>query len=131
MNPKGIWVLLLVFAAVCQAADLKPAKVLEIRDASEVGANTVSNSSEGLSGAPGFVPAVLSRCRLTVVIDKTSYTAIYPANNHLKITDFHPGDFISARIEGNKLLIKTLDGKEMKSKIVSHEAIEGDASPAK
>ena len=107
-----------------------------------MGANTVADSSEGIvslpaSGSPGFVPALLSRCRLTVAIEKTSYTAVYPVNKHLKITDFNPGDFISARIEGNKLVIKSLDGKEMKSKILSHEAIEATtqekpaASPAK
>lgn len=136
MNRKVILAMLLTVTAVCQAADFKPAKVLEMRDASEVGANTVADSSEGIvslpaSGSPGFVPAVLSRCRLTLAIDKTSYTAIYPVNNHLKITDFNPGDFISARIEGNKLVIKTLDGKEMKSKIVKHEPIEASASQAK
>ena len=131
MNRKHIFVLLFAISTLCQAADFKPARVLEIRDASEVGASTVSDSSEGLSGAPGFVPAVLSRCRIAVAIDKTSYTAVYPVNKHLKITDFSPGDFISARIEGNKLVIKTLDGKEMKSKIVSHEPIQASASPAK
>lgn len=124
MNCKRILVLLFALSALCQAADFKPARVLEIRDASEVGANTVSNSSEGLSGAPGFVPAVLSRCRIAVAIDQTSYTAVYPVNKHLKITDFNAGDFISARIEGNKLVIKTVDGKEMKSKILSRESIE-------
>ncbi len=131
MNRKGIFVLFLTLSALCQAADFKPAKVLEIRDASEVGANTVADSSEGLTGAPGFVPAVLSRCRIAVAIDKTSYTAVYPVNKHLRVTDFNPGDFISARIEGNKLVIKTLDGKEMKSKIVKHEPIETPASPKK
>lgn len=131
MNGKGIFVLLLALSAVCQAADFKQAKVLEMRDASEVGANTVSDSSEGVTGAPGFVPAVLSRCRLTLAIDKTSYTAIYPVNKHLKSTDFSSGDFVSARIEGNKLVIKTLDGKEMKSKILSHEAIDAKASQSK
>jgi hypothetical protein len=123
MNRKLIFALFLALSTLCQAADFKPAKVLELKDASEVGANTVSNSSEGLAGAPGFVPAVLSRCRLVVAIDDTSYTAVYPTSKHLKITDFNPGDLISARIEGNKLVIKTLDGKEMKSKILSREAI--------
>lgn len=137
MKPKSILVLFLALGALCQAADFKSAKVLELKDASEVGANTVSDSSEGLAGAPGFVPAVLSRCRLTVAIEKTSYTAIFPVNKHLKIGDFNAGDFISARIEGNKLVIKTLDGKEMKSKIASHEPVEAvpqekpASSPAK
>lgn len=132
MNGKRILLLVLALVSLCAAADFKPAKVLEIKDASEVGANTVADSSEGIvslpaSGAPGFVPALLSRCRLTVAIDKTSYTAVYPVNKHLKITDFNPGDFISVRIEGNKLVIKTLDGKELKSKIVSHEPVEATA----
>lgn len=124
MNGKYIFVLLLALSSLGRAADFRSAKILEIKDASEVGANTVADSSEGLTGAPGFVPAVLSRCRLTVAMNKTSYTAIFPVNKHLKITDFNPGDFISARIEGNKLVIKTLDGKEMKSKIASREPIE-------
>ena len=114
MNGKYIFVLLLALSSLGRAADFRSAKILEIKDASEVGANTVADSSEGLTGAPGFVPAVLSRCRLTVAMNKTSYTAIFPVNKHLKITDFNPGDFISVRIEGNKLVIKTLDGKELK-----------------
>ena len=133
MKRQRIFALILALGVVCHAADFKPAKVLEMRDASEVGANTVSDSSEGLAGAPGFVPAVLSRCRLVVAIDGTAYTAVYPASKHLKVTDFNPGDLISARIAGNKLVIKTLDGKEMKSKILSREASEsrsGEKPPA-
>ena len=124
MKYKWIVALFLSLGALGYAADFKSAKVLELKDASEVGANTVSDSSEGLAGAPGFVPALLSRCRLTVAIDKTSYSAIFPVNKHLKITDFNTGDFISARIEGNKLVIKTIDGKEMRAKIASQEPIE-------
>jgi hypothetical protein len=124
----------LVVAALCStvalcstlvwAADFKSAKLLEIRDASEVGANTVTDSSEGLTGTPTFVPAMLSRCRITVELDGTSYTALYPVNKHLKITDYNPGDLVPVRIEGKKLVIKTLDGKEMKAKIAHREPLE-------
>ncbi len=126
---KGKWILVVLLACVSlsHAADFKPAKVLELKDASEVGANTVSDSSEGLAGTPGFVPALLSRCRLIVAIDKMSYTAVFPANKHLKISDFNAGDFISARIEGSKLVIKTLDGKVMRAKIASREPLEAAA----
>jgi hypothetical protein len=124
MTMRGILGAVLLLSCLCHAAEFQRAKVMEIRDASEVGANTVANSSEGVTSAPGFVPAILSRCRLTVALENTSYTAVYPANKHLRITDFSPGDFISARIEGNKLVIKTLDGKELKAKVTDREPME-------
>lgn len=114
---------LLFLSLLAWAADFKPAKLLDVHDASEVGANTVTDSSEGLTGTPTFVPAFLSRCQITVALNGASYTAIYPVNKHLKIADLNPGDFIPARIEGNKLLIKTLDGKIMKAKIVRREPL--------
>ncbi len=114
----------LLCSLLAWAADYKPAKLLEVQDASEVGANTVTDSSEGLTGQATFVPAIISRCRVTVALNGTSYTAIFPVNKHLKIADLSPGDFIPARIESNKLVIKTIDGKEMKAKIVRREPLE-------
>jgi len=121
----GVFLLLSVLA---WAADLKPAKILDVHDASEVGANTVTDSSEGLTGSATFVPAFLARCQITVALNGNSYSAIYPVNKHLKMADLNAGDFIPARIEGNKLLIKTLDGKVMKAKIVHREPL--SAPPA-
>jgi len=106
------------------AGDFKPAKLTDIRDASEVGANTVTDSSEGLTGTPTYVPAMLSRCLITLELDGTRYTAVYPVNKHLKVTDFTPGELVPARIEGNKLVIKSLDGKELKAKISHREPLE-------
>jgi len=120
---KRVLVAVVFCSLIAQAANFKPARVVEIRDASEVGANTVTNNSEGvIQGNPTFVPALLSRCQLTVELDGTNYTALYPVNKHLKITDYNPGDSVPARIEGNKLVIKTLDGKEVKAKIASRQA---------
>jgi len=118
---KKVLGMLLFCSLLAWSADFKPAKLLELRDASEVGANTVSDSSEGLRGAPKFVPAMLERCRVTISLEGTNYSAIFPVSKHLRITDFNLGDFIPARIEGNKLVIKTLDGKILKSKIVNRE----------
>jgi len=128
MKARSTLGLLLLLSCLCSAAEFRQAKVLEMRDASEVGANTVADSSEGIvtlptAGTPGFVPAMLSRCRLTIAVDNTSYSAIFPVNKHLRVTDFNPGDFISARIDGSHMIIKTLDGKQVKAKIVSREAI--------
>ena len=54
--------------------------------------------------------------------DVNVVTAIFREDQHFKITDFNPGDSIQARIEGKKLVVKRLDGKEMKSKIIRQEA---------
>lgn len=121
---KRILATLLLFTSLAWSAGFKPAKVLDVRDASEVGANTVADSSEGVTGAPSFVPAMLSRCQITVALEGTSYAAIFPVNKHLRIGDFAAGDSISARIEGNKLIIKSLDGKELKSKVARREPVE-------
>ena len=126
---------ILVLVALCSvawAADFKSAKVVDIRDASEVGANTVTNNSEGVQGAPTFVPALLERCRLIIELEGKTYTALFPASNHLKITDYASGDSIPARIEGNKLVIKTLDGKVVKAKIAERQALDSkpDANQA-
>jgi hypothetical protein len=127
---KRILAILLAWSCLAWAADFKPAKLLDVRDASQVGANTIADSSEGVTGAPAFVPAFLSRCQITVALDGRSYTAIFPVNKHLKVGDLNTGDFIPARIEGSRLVIKTLDGKQMKSKIVSREPLES-AHPEK
>jgi len=114
-------VLVCVLSTVAWAADYKDAKVVELRDATQVGAATVYSTSP--SGPPSTdVPAIAYRCYLTVELDREQYSAIFPVNNHLKISDFNSGDIIPARISGNKLLIRTLDGKEMKSKIVEHKS---------
>jgi hypothetical protein len=60
------------------------------------------------------------RCYLTVEIDHERYSAVFPVNQHFRLSDFNTGDEIPARIEGNKLVIRTPDGKQMKSKIVEH-----------
>lgn len=120
---RSLGVLLLLTAAAW-AADFQSAKLLEARDASQVGANTVADSSEGITHDATFVSAVLSRCQISVALEGQSYTAIYPVNKHLRMADLIVGELIPARIEGNRLVIKTLDGKEMKAKIVRREPLE-------
>ena len=105
------------------AANYKDATVVELRDATQVGTAEVSNTST-VGPYAKDVPAMVFRCYLTVEIEHAKYSAIFPVNQHLKMSDFGAGDTISARVDGNKLVIRTPDGKEMKSKIV-------DRTPAK
>lgn len=119
--------IIFVLSAAVNAADYKLGKVVEIHDASSLAESAVSNhpvSAQGGGGATASIPSQFLRCALTVALDGTSYTAVFREDQHFKITDFNTGDPIQARIEGKKLVIKRLDGKEMKSKIIRQEPIE-------
>jgi hypothetical protein len=115
---------LLLVSAVASAADFKLAKVIDIRDASSLAAEAVASHPVAVQSGAGqttSVPGAYLRCEMTVALDGTNYTAVYPENQHFRMTDFNAGDMIRARIEGKKLVVKSLDGKEMKAKIIRQE----------
>jgi hypothetical protein len=113
--------LLCVLSTLSFAADYKDATIVELRDATEVGTAEVTNTNT-VGPYAKDVPAMVYRCYLTVEIDHEKYSAVFPVNQHFRLSDLNTGDTIAARIEGNKLVIRTPDGKQMKSKIVNHSA---------
>jgi len=120
-----------LLGTVASGADYKLAKVIEIHDASSLAAEAVANHPVAVQGGGGQTTSIggqSMRCQITVALEGTSYSAVYPVDQHFKITDFSAGDLISARIEGKKLVLKRLDGKEMKARIVRQEPIAA-ASP--
>jgi hypothetical protein len=122
---KGFLAVLVLLATSAAAADFKLGKVVEIHDASALAEAAVANHpavAQGGGGATASIPSQYLRCELTVALDGTNYTAIFREDQHFRITDFNPGDQIKVRIEGKKLVVQRLDGKEMKSKIVRQEA---------
>ena len=127
LKMRGFLPVILFLTVAANAADYKLGKVVEIHDASSLAETAVANhpvSAQGGGGATASIPSEFLRCELTVALDGTSYTAIFREDQHFKITDFNAGDQIQVRIEGKKLVVKRLDGKEMKSKIIRQEAVE-------
>jgi hypothetical protein len=123
------WILSLffVFSIAANAADFKLGKLVEIHDASSLAEAAVANhpvSTQGGGGATASIPSEFLRCELTIALEGTNYTAVFREDQHFKMTDFTAGDPIQARIEGKKLVVKRLDGKEMKSKIIRQEPTE-------
>ena len=111
--------LLCVLSSFAFAVDYKDATIVELRDATEVGTAEVTNTTT-VGPYAKDVPAMVYRCYLTVQIDHEKYSAVFPVNQHFKLSDLSTGDTIPARVEGNKLVIRTPDGKQLKSKIVEH-----------
>ena len=124
---RGFLPVVLLLTVAASAADYKLGKVVEIHDASSLAETAFSNhpvSAQGGGGATASIPSEFLRCELTVALDGTNYTAIFREDQHFKITDFNAGDQIEVRVEGKKLVVKRLDGKEMKSKIIRQETAE-------
>jgi hypothetical protein len=121
---KRILGALLLLSSVARGADFKRAKVLDVHDASALAEAAVANHPVAIRAGgeqTTSVPSEYLRCEITVTLAGTSYTAVYPEDQHFKITDYSAGDMIPARIEGKKLVLKRLDGKEMKAKILRQE----------
>jgi len=118
---------LLLLSSLAWAADFKLAKVLEVRDASSLAEAAVANHPVAIRAGgeqTASVPSQYLRCEITVALEGTSYTAVYPVDQHFKTSDYSVGDMVPARIDGKKLVLKRLDGKEMKAKIVRQGPLE-------
>jgi hypothetical protein len=122
----------LLLSSFALAADFKLAKVLDVHDASSLAASAVANHPVAIQAGGSqttSVPSQQLRCEITVEIEGTSYAAVYPVDQHFKMTDFSAGDLVHARVDGKKLVLKRLDGKEMKSKIVRQGPVEATTAP--
>jgi hypothetical protein len=113
---------LLLCSILAAAADFKTAKVIEVRDASELGAN-VDTDVKGDGKTTTISPGIAYRCEVTVALEGVKYTAIYASSKHLNPSELVAGESILARVEGNKLVLQVPDGKQAKAKIVSRIAV--------
>jgi hypothetical protein len=98
---------LILFSAIAAASDFQQVKLLDV----------ASYTSPQLIAGATPILVEHNMFTLTVAIDDMSYSASYYARRHAKSSDFIVGDMIPARIDGDKLVIKTADGKEMKARI--------------
>jgi hypothetical protein len=132
VHVECILCVMLLFVTVTSAADFKLAKVVEVHDASSLAETAVPNHPVAVQAGQATttsIPSQYLRCEITIALEGTNYTAVYPVSEHFKTTDFAAGDMISARIEGRKLVLKRLDGKEMKAKIARQEAAQPAPAP--
>jgi hypothetical protein len=124
---KRLLAMFVLTTSFANAADYKLAKVLDVRDASSLAEAAVANhpvAAQAGGGVTASIPSQYLRCEMTVALDGTQYTVVFREDQHFKITDFNPGDPVQVRIEGKKLVLKRLDGKEMKSKILKQGPVE-------
>jgi hypothetical protein len=116
---KRVLIALLVCCSGMAAADFQQVKLLDVAP---------YKSPQLIAGATPIL-VEHNMFTLTVAIGDLSYSASYYAQRHVKSSDFIVGDSIPAKIEGDKLVIKSADGKEMKARITRRERLTPESKP--
>jgi hypothetical protein len=102
----------LVLCGVAWAGDFQQVTLLDVQAFDRPGMAVSANG--------GYSSTVINynMFTLTVPLDDQEVSATFYAGRHFKSSDFVVGDSISARIDGEKLIIRDHEGKEHKARIV-------------
>jgi hypothetical protein len=103
-----------MISALAVAQDFQQAKLLDVTAYTTAGPSIVAPNG----GMPVIIPTSRNMFTITVALRDMSYSAQYSQTRHFKPSELIVGDLISARIDGDKLVLKTSDGKDIKAKIV-------------
>jgi hypothetical protein len=108
-----LFIVVVLLASLASAADFQTAKILDVQPYTEHGAPIVAPNN----GHPVLIDTSDSMFTLTVAIGDMGYSANYRSGRHFKSSEVIVGDSIEACIDGDKLIIKRPDGKEVRAKI--------------
>jgi hypothetical protein len=118
--------IILLGAASLWAQVSDHAKILDVRSFSEPGSPIVAPNN----GHPVIIATSNDLFILQVLIGDMAYSGQFPVSRHVKPADFIVGDFVSASIVKDKLVVASLGGKQINGKIVRRERVAGnDPSP--
>ncbi len=114
---KYIIFLLLAMTGWALAADFQQAKVLDVRVATAPN-NSALGRWAASDGGSVVIPSTVNTITVTLSLGDFVYTAQYRELRHFKASDLVIGDSAPARVDGDKLILKGSDGKEVKGKII-------------
>ena len=114
------WItLLLALSATALAADFQNGKLLDIQPFKQPGTPVIAPNN----GFPVVIPTSYEMFTMTVAIGEMSYGAQFRQARNFKASQFIVGDPIQARVDGDKLVVKTATGVEKKAKIIRRERL--------
>lgn len=111
--------LLLALSSAAFAADFQNGKLLDIQSFKQPGAPVIAPNN----GFPVVIPTSYDMFTMTVAIGEVSYSAQFRQTRSFKASQLIVGDPIQARVEGDKLVVKTATGVEKKAKIIRGERL--------
>jgi hypothetical protein len=116
---KTLIVVLLLFSAVAFAADFHQAKLIDVQGFKQAGPPIIAPNN----GYPVVIPTSQNMFTITVAFGDMSYSGQFQESRHFKPSQLIVGDSIQARIDGEKLILKTAAGREEKAKIIRRERL--------
>jgi len=114
--------ILILVSTVVFGSDFEKAKLLDVQGFKEAGPSIIAPNN----GYPVLIPTSRNMFTVTVALQGMSYSAQYQERRHFKPSLLIVGDPIEARIDGDKLILRTAEGKEEKAKIVRRERLSKD-----
>ena len=104
---KSLIATLLLLQAVGFAADFQQAKLIDVQGFKQAGASIIAPNN----GYPVVIPTSRNMFTITVALENMSYSGQFRENRHFKPSQLIVGDSIQARIDGEKLILKTVAKK--------------------
>jgi hypothetical protein len=114
--------IIFLFSAVGLGADFQKAKLLDVQAFKEAGASIIAPNN----GYPVVIPTSHNMFTITVAIGDMGYSAQYRQQRHFKPSELVVGDVIDAKVDGDKLVLRTAENKEVKARIVRRQRLSGN-----
>jgi hypothetical protein len=116
---KTILTMLLLLQGVPLPANFQQAKLIDVQGFKEAGPPIIAPNN----GYPVIIPTSRNMFTITVALGDMSYSGQFPESPHFKPSHLIVGDFIQARIAGEKLDLLSAEGREEKTKIIRRERL--------
>ena len=117
MGMLGVFLLL---SALSLAEDFQNAKVIDIAPYRKGNAPIIAPNN----GYPVLINTDQNMMTITVALDGMSYSANFYQSRDFKSYTLIVGDSIPARLDGEKLVLKKPNGKEVKAKLTRRARLE-------
>jgi hypothetical protein len=101
------------------AADFQKAKIVDVQPYTEQHAPIIAPNN----GYPVLIDTSSKMFTLTLAVGDMNYSGNYRSGRHLKSSDLIVGDTIEACIDGDKMIVRRQDGKEVQAKITRRARI--------
>lgn len=116
---KVLGTVLLLLSGILFAADFQSAKLVDVQAFKQPGAPIIAPNN----GYPVVIPTSQNMFTITVALNDMSYSGQFHESRHFKPSQLIVGDSIQARIDGEKLILKTKEGREERAKIIRRERL--------
>jgi len=116
---KTLNLVLLLFSTIMFASDFQQAKLIDVQGFKQPGPAIIAPNN----GYPVAIPTSQNMFTITVAIGDMSYSGQFREARNFKPSRLIVGDSIQARVDGEKIVLKTEEGREERAKIIRRERL--------